>query len=113
VDANQFIEEGIYIYKINIQIKKVLFSAILISNMVIGVITTESADATQMVKSIDGVISSNTTAIKSATTTTNNIKYGDVNKDDAEIIIVRNGGQFGALVPTFEVRADSKYLYLN
>ncbi|HEX2925811.1 MAG TPA: DUF3237 family protein [Ruminiclostridium sp.] len=33
--------------------------------------------------------------------------------DDGEIIIVRNGGQFGALVPTFEVRADSKYSYLN
>lgn len=33
--------------------------------------------------------------------------------DDDEIIIVRNGGQFGSLVPTFEVRADSKYSYLN
>ncbi len=33
--------------------------------------------------------------------------------DDGEIIIVRNGGQFGFLVPTFEVRADSKYSYLN
>ncbi|HEY9059641.1 MAG TPA: DUF3237 family protein [Pseudobacteroides sp.] len=33
--------------------------------------------------------------------------------NDGEIIIVRNGGQFGALVPTFEVRADSKYSYLN
>ncbi len=33
--------------------------------------------------------------------------------DDGEIIIVRNGGQFGSLVPTFEVRADSKYAYLN
>lgn len=33
--------------------------------------------------------------------------------DDGEIIIVRNGGQFGSLVPTFEVRADSKYSYLN
>lgn len=32
---------------------------------------------------------------------------------DGEIIIVRNGGQFGSLVPTFEVRADSKYSYLN
>jgi hypothetical protein len=33
--------------------------------------------------------------------------------DDGEIIIVRNGGQFGSLVPTFEVRMDSKYSYLN
>ena len=33
--------------------------------------------------------------------------------DDGEIIIVRNGGQFGTLVPTFEVREDSKYSYLN
>ncbi|MDP4183126.1 MAG: DUF3237 domain-containing protein, partial [Bacillota bacterium] len=33
--------------------------------------------------------------------------------NDGEIIIVRNGGQFGNLVPTFEVRADSKYSYLN
>lgn len=33
--------------------------------------------------------------------------------DDGEIIIVRNGGAFGSLVPTFEVRADSKYAYLN
>ena len=33
--------------------------------------------------------------------------------NDGEIIIVRNGGQFGALVPTFEVRADSKYAYMN
>ncbi|QNU65751.1 DUF3237 family protein [Ruminiclostridium herbifermentans] len=33
--------------------------------------------------------------------------------NDGEIIIVRNGGQFGSLVPTFEVRADSKYSYLN
>ena len=29
--------------------------------------------------------------------------------DDGEIIIVRNGGKFGSLVPTFEVRAESKY----
>jgi hypothetical protein len=33
--------------------------------------------------------------------------------NDGEIIIVRNAGQFGSLVPTFEVRADSKYSYLN
>jgi hypothetical protein len=33
--------------------------------------------------------------------------------NDGEIIIVRNAGQFGALVPIFEVRADSKYSYLN
>ena len=33
--------------------------------------------------------------------------------DDGEIIIVRNAGQFGSLVPTFEVRKDSKYSYLN
>lgn len=33
--------------------------------------------------------------------------------NDGEIIIVRNGGQFGSLVPIFEVRADSKYSYLN
>lgn len=33
--------------------------------------------------------------------------------DDGEIIIVRNGGQFGSLVPTFEVRKDSKYSFLN
>ncbi len=33
--------------------------------------------------------------------------------DDGEIIIVRNGGAFGALAPTFEVRADSKHAWLN
>lgn len=32
---------------------------------------------------------------------------------DGEIIIVRNGGAFGSLVPTFEVRTDSPYAYLN
>jgi hypothetical protein len=32
---------------------------------------------------------------------------------DGEIIIVRNGGAFGALVPTFEVRLDSPYAWLN
>ena len=30
-----------------------------------------------------------------------------------EIIIVRNGGAFGSLVPTFEVRVDSRYAWLN
>lgn len=33
--------------------------------------------------------------------------------NDGEIIIVRNGGQFGSLVPTFEVNINSKYSYLN
>jgi hypothetical protein len=33
--------------------------------------------------------------------------------DDGELIIVRNGGSFGALVPTFEARADGPYAYLN
>jgi hypothetical protein len=33
--------------------------------------------------------------------------------DDGEIVIVRNGGSFGALVPTFETRADGPYAYLN
>ena len=32
---------------------------------------------------------------------------------DGEIIIVRNGGSFGSLVPTFEVRIDSPYAWLN
>ena len=32
---------------------------------------------------------------------------------DGEIIVVRNGGTFGSLVPTFEVRADSPYAWLN
>ena len=32
---------------------------------------------------------------------------------DGDIIIVRNGGAFGSLVPTFEVRVDSKYAWLN
>jgi hypothetical protein len=32
---------------------------------------------------------------------------------DGEIIIVRNGGPFGSLVPTFEVRVDSPYTWLN
>jgi hypothetical protein len=33
--------------------------------------------------------------------------------DDGELIIVRNGGGFGALAPTFEARADGPYAYLN
>jgi hypothetical protein len=32
---------------------------------------------------------------------------------DGEVIIVRNGGTFGALAPSFEVRLDSKYAWLN
>ena len=32
---------------------------------------------------------------------------------DGEIVIVRNGGSFGSLVPTFETRADGPYAYLN
>jgi hypothetical protein len=32
---------------------------------------------------------------------------------DGEVIIVRNGGSFGSLVPTFEVRVDSPYAFLN
>jgi hypothetical protein len=32
---------------------------------------------------------------------------------DGEVIIVRNGGSFGSLAPTFEVRLDSKYSWLN
>ena len=33
--------------------------------------------------------------------------------DDGEIIIVRNGGSFGGLVPTFETRVDGPYAYLT
>jgi hypothetical protein len=33
--------------------------------------------------------------------------------DDGEIIIVRNGGTFGGLVPTFETRTDGPYARLN
>lgn len=33
--------------------------------------------------------------------------------DDGEIIIVRNGGPFGSLAPTFEARVDGPYAYLN
>jgi hypothetical protein len=32
---------------------------------------------------------------------------------EGEVIIVRNGGAFGSLVPTFEVRLGSKYEWLN
>lgn len=33
--------------------------------------------------------------------------------EDGEIIIVRNGGAFGSLVPTFEARVDGPYAWLN
>jgi hypothetical protein len=33
--------------------------------------------------------------------------------DNGEIIIVRNGGSFGSLVPTFETRVDGAFAYLN
>jgi hypothetical protein len=33
--------------------------------------------------------------------------------NDGEVIIVRNAGGFAKLAPTFEVRVDSKYAYLN
>ena len=33
--------------------------------------------------------------------------------DDGEIIIVRNGGAFGSLVPSFEARLDGRHAYLN
>lgn len=33
--------------------------------------------------------------------------------EDGEIIIVRNAGSFGSLVPTFETRIDGPYAYLN
>ncbi len=33
--------------------------------------------------------------------------------DDGEVIIVRNGGSFGLLAPTFEARVDGKYAWLN
>jgi len=33
--------------------------------------------------------------------------------DDGEIIIVRNGGTFGSLAPTFEARVDGPYAFLN
>jgi hypothetical protein len=33
--------------------------------------------------------------------------------NDGEVIIIRNAGGFGKLAPTFEVRENSKYAYLN
>lgn len=33
--------------------------------------------------------------------------------EDGEVIIVRNGGAFGSLVPTFEARVDGPYAWLN
>jgi Protein of unknown function (DUF3237) len=33
--------------------------------------------------------------------------------DDGEVIIVRNAGAFGSLVPTFETRTDGPYAWLN
>ena len=33
--------------------------------------------------------------------------------NDGEVIIVRNAGPFGALVPTFEARIDSPYAWRN
>jgi hypothetical protein len=33
--------------------------------------------------------------------------------NDGEVILVRNGGSFGLLAPSFEVRVDSKYAWLN
>ncbi|MBN1699869.1 MAG: hypothetical protein JW881_20330 [Spirochaetales bacterium] len=33
--------------------------------------------------------------------------------NDGELIIVRNGGEIGSLVPVFEVRAASTYAALN
>jgi len=33
--------------------------------------------------------------------------------DDGEIIIVRNGGTFGSLAPSFETRVDGPYAFLN
>jgi hypothetical protein len=33
--------------------------------------------------------------------------------DDGELIIVRNGGSFGSLAPTFEALVDGRYAYLN
>lgn len=33
--------------------------------------------------------------------------------DDGEIVIVRNGGAFGSLVPSFEARTDGPYAFLN
>ena len=36
-----------------------------------------------------------------------------VDTEDGEIIVVRNGGSFGALAPTFEARVDGPYAFLN
>jgi len=33
--------------------------------------------------------------------------------DEGDVIIVRNAGPMASLVPTFEVRVDSKYAFLN
>ena len=33
--------------------------------------------------------------------------------DDGEVIVVRNTGSFGGLVPTFEAKIDGKYAWLN
>lgn len=33
--------------------------------------------------------------------------------EDGELVIVRNGGAFGSLVPTFEARVDGPYAFLN
>ncbi len=33
--------------------------------------------------------------------------------DEGDVIIVRNAGPVASLVPTFEVRVDSKYAFLN
>ncbi|MBN1974081.1 MAG: DUF3237 family protein [Sedimentisphaerales bacterium] len=33
--------------------------------------------------------------------------------DEGEVIIVRNAGPFGSLVPTFEAKVDGKYAWLN
>jgi hypothetical protein len=33
--------------------------------------------------------------------------------DNGEIIVVRNAGPFGSLIPTFEARIDGKYAWLN
>lgn len=33
--------------------------------------------------------------------------------DDGEIIVIRNAGAFGSLVPTFEARIDGRYAWLN
>jgi hypothetical protein len=45
-------------------------------------------------------------------TTTLDARYS-LSTDDGEYIVVRNCGPFGALVPTFEARADGPYAFLN